>query len=69
MTTNDFINKKLEAINRDLKGLETKKDLLQKYGVLLIEIGHNGIVPYYLNAEVELCYSGKGWCNFEFYLR
>lgn len=31
--------------------------------------GLNGIVPVYNNAGSELCYTGKGDCNFEFYLR
>ncbi|MDD2917281.1 MAG: fibrinogen-like YCDxxxxGGGW domain-containing protein, partial [Candidatus Gracilibacteria bacterium] len=34
-----------------------------------IAIGNIGIVPYYLFGGHELCYSGKGWCDFEFYLR
>lgn len=34
-----------------------------------IAIGQEGIVPYYLNSGYELCYSNKGWCNFEFYLK
>ena len=29
--------------------------------------GGNALVPAY--AGTELCYSGGGWCNFEFYLR
>ncbi len=31
--------------------------------------GLNAIVPYYNNAGNELCYSGYGDCNLEFYLR
>lgn len=31
--------------------------------------GLNGIVPVYNNAGNELCYTGKGDCSFEFYLR
>lgn len=31
--------------------------------------GLNAIVPYYNNAGNELCYTGKGDCSFEFYLR
>ncbi len=34
-----------------------------------IAIGQEAIVPYYLNSGYELCYSNKGWCNFEFYLK
>jgi hypothetical protein len=34
-----------------------------------IAIGNVGIVPYYLNNGYELCYSGHGWCDFEFYLK
>jgi len=31
--------------------------------------GAEGIVPAWANSGNELCYSGKGSCNFEFYLR
>lgn len=31
--------------------------------------GNTGIEPYYLNAGNELCWSGRGWCGFEFYVR
>jgi hypothetical protein len=34
-----------------------------------IAIVNKGIVPSYLAAGNELCYSGYGWCNFEFYLK
>lgn len=34
-----------------------------------IAIGQESIVPYYLNSGNELCYSNKGWCTFEFYLK
>ncbi|MEK2646827.1 fibrinogen-like YCDxxxxGGGW domain-containing protein [Bdellovibrio sp. BCCA] len=32
-----------------------------------VNSGNEGIVPGYI--ATELCYSGKGWCNFGFYLR
>jgi hypothetical protein len=31
--------------------------------------GNQGIVPYWLMSGNELCYSGKGWCTFQVYLR
>lgn len=31
--------------------------------------GNTAIVPAYLNEGAELCWSGKGWCDFEFYVR
>lgn len=37
--------------------------------MLNIAMGNEGIVPYYRESGQELCYSGKGWCSFEFYLR
>jgi len=36
---------------------------------IAINGGANAIVPYYNNQGYELCYSGKGDCSFEFYLR
>lgn len=36
---------------------------------IAINAGSEGIVPYYRNLGNELCYSGKGSCSFEFYLR
>jgi hypothetical protein len=34
-------------------------------------MANNGIVPAWLATPYnqELCYSGRGWCDFEFYLR
>lgn len=34
-----------------------------------ISNGQVGIVPGWLNAGNELCYSGAGWCSFYFYIR
>ena len=34
-----------------------------------VAYGQEGIVPDWLATGHELCYSGHGWCDFEFYLR
>jgi len=36
---------------------------------IAIYMGNTAIVPGWINMGNELCWSGKGWCDFEFYVR
>lgn len=36
---------------------------------IAVYMGNTAIVPGWLNSGQELCWNGKGWCDFEFYLR
>jgi len=36
---------------------------------IAIYMGNTAIVPGWINMGNELCWDGKGWCNFEFYVR
>jgi hypothetical protein len=44
-------------------------DSADRFNIALYNLGNAAIVPTYLNQGQELCWSGKGWCDFEFYVR
>lgn len=43
-------------------------DTADKFNIA-IYAGSTAIVPGWLNMGEELCWSGRGWCDFEFYIR
>lgn len=44
-------------------------DSADRFNIAIYGMGYTAIVPYYLNAGQELCWNGRGWCSFEFYVR
>lgn len=44
-------------------------DSYDAFNIAIYSGGNTAIVPAYINSGQELCWSGRGWCDFEFYLR